>query len=947
MSFTPKSRGPRNGNLTITSNSTSSPNVVSLSGTGTGPADSLSTTNLAFGSQLLGTTSAAQTLTISNPVESLLTFSSIVAGASFAQTNNCSGGVPAGSSCTVSVAFTPTAPGAVGAVLTLSDNAADSPQAVTLTGAGTTLPPVASNVNVVTALNSPVSVTLSATDSYGYSLFFLIANGPAHGTLSPLTTMTANSVSVTYAPNAGYTGSDTFVYRVIDPYGDTGTATVAIVVNANPVPTINQPLMPAAAAPGGAGFTLTVNGTGFVSGATAYWNGLALATTCTSSHQLTATVPAANTATPGTAQITVVNPGSATASNVVLFPVASPNTAVLYAGANGSPFATNVSSAGYPADVVVADFNGDGKPDLGVAGSGSAELAIFLGNGDGTFTRKSAYTTASEPVAMAVGDFNGDGKLDLAVTDAAAYTVTILLGNGDGTFTTGSSYATGTAPFAIVAGEFNGDGELDLAVANYYSNKLTILLGHGDGTFSFAGNSPSTGTNPIWIGIGDFNGDGNLDLAVANQGSATVSILLGRGDGTFNPTASSLHTGNSPEFLSVGDFNSDGKVDMAVANLGNGVMIFRGNGDDTFTASATTYPTGDTPYGIDIGDLNGDGKLDLAIVNYSTSNVAILLGLGDGSFTPAGSTPASGKGAVAVALGDFNGDGRLDLATANSDSSNVSVMLQLPPSPGAWVSLASLAFGGLNVGSTSASQSVTLTNSGSSALTITAIAASGNFGETNNCGSSVAGNSSCIISVTFSPQAAGTLTVTDNSNGVAGSQQTVGLTGVGIGSPVITGITPTSEVAGVTPVTITGTGFGTSAGGVSLGSYWATVNSWSDTQVVATVSVSAWSNSGAEVETAGGVWSNVVAFAVSTPTITGISPASGEVGVTPVTITGSGFGSTPGSVSLGSYWATVNSWSDTQVVVTPSAGATLGAGVAQLQNAGGAWSNAIAFTLGP
>src|SRR5215469_1930172 len=72
----------------------------------------------------------------------------------------------------------------------------------------------------------------------------------------------------------------------------------------NPVPLI-YPLALSATAPGGPAFTLTVNGTGFVSGATVNWNGAALTTTFVSSSQVTAAVPAADIASPGTAEITV------------------------------------------------------------------------------------------------------------------------------------------------------------------------------------------------------------------------------------------------------------------------------------------------------------------------------------------------------------------------------------------------------------------------------------------------------------------------------------------------------------------------------------------------------------------------------------------------------------------------------------------------------------------
>src|SRR5271170_6530350 len=76
----------------------------------------------------------------------------------------------------------------------------------------------------------------------------------------------------------------------------------------NPVPFVNQPLVPSAVAPGGSGFTLTVNGTGFVSGSTINWNGTPLTTTFVTSSLLTASVPSSNIATASTASITVSSP---------------------------------------------------------------------------------------------------------------------------------------------------------------------------------------------------------------------------------------------------------------------------------------------------------------------------------------------------------------------------------------------------------------------------------------------------------------------------------------------------------------------------------------------------------------------------------------------------------------------------------------------------------------
>src|SRR5690349_5385083 len=83
-------------------------------------------------------------------------------------------------------------------------------------------------------------------------------------------------------------------------------SSVAAATN-NPIPYVNARLVPDSASPGGAGFTLTVNGTGFVSGATVRWNGSARTTTFVNGSQLTATISSADIAAAGTAFVTVLN----------------------------------------------------------------------------------------------------------------------------------------------------------------------------------------------------------------------------------------------------------------------------------------------------------------------------------------------------------------------------------------------------------------------------------------------------------------------------------------------------------------------------------------------------------------------------------------------------------------------------------------------------------------
>jgi hypothetical protein len=103
--------------------------------------------------------------------------------------------------------------------------------------------------------------------------------------------------------------------------------------------------------------------------------------------------------------------------------------------------------------------------------------------------------------------------------------------------------------------------------------------------------------------------------------------------------------------------------------------------------------------------------------------------------------------------------------------------------PAASLAPASLTFAAQVVGVRSSAQTVTLVNTGNAPLTLVSITTSANFGQTNNCGSSVAAKGSCTINVTFLPTAAGSLsgalTITDNSGGVSGSKQTVTLSGIG------------------------------------------------------------------------------------------------------------------------------------------------------------------------
>lgn len=537
----------------------------------------------------------------------------------------------------------------------------------------------------------------------------------------------------------------------------------------NALPLINAPLVPGQKAPGAAAFTLTVNGTGFVSGAVVNWNGNARTTTFVKSTQLTASITATDIATAGTASVTVSNPAPGGGlSNVAYFQVVKGGYTVAFGKLD---YATDLT----PQDVATADFNGDGKADVAVA-TGNNSVSVLLGVGDGTFAAHVEYPAPGHPSAVLVGDFNGDGKIDIATVDPYQSEISILLGNGDGTFQGHQEYLTGNHPVAFATADVNGDGKLDIIVADYNDNKVAVLLGNGDGTFK-AHVDYATGNGPSGVAIGDFNGDGKLDLVVANNTDNSAAILLGNGDGTFQgpipfPTATGTNS------VVVGDFNGDGKLDLAVGTSNKQVSILLGNGDGTFQ-NHKEYAIGANAVIVATADLSSDGKLDLISANFNDNTVSTLIGNGDGTFKGQSVFP-TGAGPSGVAVGDFNGNGKLDIAVSASTANTVSVLtdnvISLTPS--------ALAFGKQTSGFASTAKTVTLKNNGTTTYTLGTIKFVGSsatdFTESaTTCSSTVAAGASCTFSVVFTPTASEVANAQMTITASNGSVIAVEMTGTG------------------------------------------------------------------------------------------------------------------------------------------------------------------------
>jgi len=333
-----------------------------------------------------------------------------------------------------------------------------------------------------------------------------------------------------------------------------------------------------------------------------------------------------------------------------------------------------------PSDVTVADVNGDGKPDLIFSNYAADTISVALGNGDGTFQPPTIYPTEqgpgfAGPTGVAVADLNGDGIPDLIYADYVSDNVAVRMGNGNGTFGPEVTYPTAAGSHGVSVADLTGDGIPDLVVVNAVGDDVSVLLGNGDGTFQ-PEKLYKVGLNPYTLAVADFNGDGIPDVVTSNRGDNTVSVLLGNGDGTFGPQET-FPTGKTPRTVAVGDFNGDGDVDIVTANLGDDTAsMLLGRGDGTFSfgsqQSAPAPPL--APFQVVVADLTGDGIPDIITANRPDNSVSVLLGNPDGSFQTK-ETYATDRSPFSAAVADVNGDGIPDIITANYDGADVSVLL--------------------------------------------------------------------------------------------------------------------------------------------------------------------------------------------------------------------------------------------------------------------------------
>ncbi|EDQ86475.1 uncharacterized protein MONBRDRAFT_10795 [Monosiga brevicollis MX1] len=324
-----------------------------------------------------------------------------------------------------------------------------------------------------------------------------------------------------------------------------------------------------------------------------------------------------------------------------------------------------------PTTVVAADLNRDGHQDVVVGGVSDNTVAIFWGEGNGTFSSPQVVTTGTyAATSLLAGDMDNDGDLDLVGVGEDTATIFWAENLGAGQFLSPMHVITNTTsgPRSLVLHDVDNDGALDVLVSSYASALVGWFRNEGAAGFSAVRHIATDIDGAFWLTLGDVNGDGTADAVwVAYDG-----LVWRAGNGTaFDGPVYSIFEPEYESFFSVlaADFDNDGDVDVlggTEGEVGGGLYLVQNQGDGTFS-KPRTLSTDIAATTIEAVDLDGDDDLDLLVASNKDDKFIWFRNNGGGFFSQPLSLDQAVTGAEAIHAADLDGDGLPDIVATIPD----------------------------------------------------------------------------------------------------------------------------------------------------------------------------------------------------------------------------------------------------------------------------------------